>query len=390
MVGTVRGAAAGIVPARHHDGMPAAAPPPPPLAPPAIEQPAPRQASYGLVTGTAPVGTRRIVVRAAGTVLADRALRGRRFTVRVTLPRGESVVRVVTVAGDGRRSARLVGPVLGLPPAARPRVVRDRADPALVRASRRLGAGYPGAAGVHLQSLTTGAGGAWNARARFPAASTLKLAIAVAVLARHDGVPAAGSTVDRLLSRMLAHSDNAAANALEVWLSGSTSAGSHAVNALLRSIGIAETEMYGGYEIERTTSGSIPARIDEQPAWGYGKFTTARDLAALARAVWLASGSRGALRRQGVDAAEARYLLFLLGRVADRGKLDREVGRLPGVTVLHKAGWLDSARHDAGLVFWRGGVYAAAVLTWSPAGAGVRADVLAGRAARVALDRFRG
>jgi beta-lactamase class A len=367
-----------------------ATPPPPPLPPPAIARPVPREASYGLVTGSAPTGARRILVRVGGQTLADRPLGGRRFSLRVTLPRGESQVRVVVVARDGRRSANTVGPVLGLPPAARPRAIAERDDPALTRAARRLGDAYSGSAGVYVQSLTSGAGGAWNARARFPAASTLKLAIAAAVLARHGGVPAAGSSVDVLLQKMLAYSDNASANALEVWLGGSTSGGSAIVNALLAAAGIGETEMYGGYEIERTTSGRIPARVDDQPGWGTGKYTTARDLALLLRGVWLASAGKGPLGRQGLDAAEARYLLFVLGRVADHGKLDRRVGRVAGVTVLHKAGWIDTARHDAGLVFWRGGVYVAAVMTWRAAGAGADADRLAGEVARTALHRFRG
>jgi beta-lactamase class A len=259
-----------------------------------------------------------------------------------------------------------------------------------VRSLTRLGSAYPGTAGVYVQSLTTGAGGAWNARARFPAASTLKLAIAVAVLVRHEGVPGPGSSVDGLLHRMLVHSDNAAANALEVWLAGSTSGGSGVVNALLRSIGIADSEMYGGYEIERTTSGRIPRRADEQPGFGVGKYTTAADLATLLRAVWLASGGLGPLRDQGLAPSEARYLLFVLGRVRDPGKLERTVGAVPGVTVVHKAGWIDSARHDAGLVFWRGGAYVAAVMSWRPGGAGAASDVLAGRVAGTALRRFRG
>jgi beta-lactamase class A len=366
--------------------VPLAAHPPPP---PAIEQPAPYQASYGVVTGEAPAGTRRILVRVGDRTLATRPLRQRRFTVRVELPRGESSVRVVAVDGAGRRSWTTVGPVLGLPGAARPGLRRERADPVLVRTVRRLGAGYPGTAAIYVQSLTTGAGGAWNARARLPAASTLKLAIAVATLARGDGVPAPGSTVDGLLHRMLALSDNASANALEIWLAGSTSGGSYVVNSLLRSIGIVDTEMYGGYEIERSTSGRIPRRADEQPSWGVGKYTTAADLATLLRAVWLASGGLGPLERAGLSRAEAKYLLFRLGRVRDPHKLGREVGRLPGVTVLHKAGWIDAARHDAGLVFWRGGVYATAVLTWRPGGAGTTADILAGRVARAGLDRFR-
>ncbi len=56
---------------------------------------------------------------------------------------------------------------------------------------------------------------------------------------------------------------------------------------------------------------------------------------------------------------------------------------------MHKAGWVNDARHDAGLVFWRGGVFVAGVMTWSSRGVGVSADVLAGRVATAALERFR-
>jgi hypothetical protein len=126
-----------------------------------------------------------------------------------------------------------------------------------------------------------------------------------------------------------------------------------------------------------------------QPSFEPGKYTTAADLATLYRAIWLASGGRGSLHRSGVTTAEARYLLWLLGRVRDTPKLDRLVGRHGSVAVLHKAGWIAAARHDAGLVFWPGGVFVASVLTWSPNGAGVSSDVLAGRCAAAALERFR-
>ena len=46
---------------------------------------------------------------------------------------------------------------------------------------------------------------------------------------------------------MLTLSDNASANALETWIGGSTSGGSALVNATMRSIGLRDTEMYGGY-----------------------------------------------------------------------------------------------------------------------------------------------
>jgi drug/metabolite transporter superfamily protein YnfA len=260
----------------------------------------------------------------------------------------------------------------------------------LARKLRALAREYAGTAGVYVQSLTGGAGAAWNAKAQFPAASTLKLAIAATVLAEHSGIPPPGSRVHGLLRSMITRSDNASANALEVWLAGSTSAGSRRVNSLMRSIGLVDSEMYGGYEL-RTLASRIPIRVEQQPAFGFGKHTSAFDMAALLRAVWLASGSLGRLRdaQPGFTAADGRYLLWLLAHVSDAPKLDRVRKGNPGVVVLHKAGWVNTARHDAGLVFWRGGVFVAGVMTWSSRGAGTTSDRLAGKVAALTLERLR-
>ena len=53
------------------------------------------------------------------------------------------------------------------------------------------------------------------------------------------------------------------------------------------------------------------------------------------------------------DAGEARYLLYLLAH-ASRGQARASPPGRPGVVVLHKSGWVDAARHDAGLVVWEG------------------------------------
>jgi beta-lactamase class A len=357
------------------------------LPPPAIVQPAPREVSYGLVTGSAPAGTRRVIVRVGARVAADRPLRGRRFSLRLDLPFGDSRLSVTAVDGSGRRSTSRVGPVYGLPRRAAPRARGSTEDPALAAAVRSLTRRFSGTSAVFVQDLRTGRGAAWNARARFPAASTLKLAIAVTVLRSLPAKPSAGSRVDVLLRRMVVGSDNASANALEVWLAGSTSAGSARVNETMRALGLYDSEMYGGYEVERSTQSPIPIRVDSQPRFERGKYTTAWDLARLARAVHLAAGGKGRLPRLGVSAAEARYLLWLLAHVDDRGKLGRFLAAPSAV--LHKAGWNSTSRHDAGLVFWPGGVYVAAVMTWNAAGAGTSGDVLAGQVAASAFKRFR-
>ena len=371
----------------------------PPPRPPVVERPAAYQVSYGAVEGRAAPGTKRVVVRVDGKVVGDFALRGRSFSLGVPLPPREVRVRVETIDGEGHRAGRTVLHVLGLPPAARPVARPLRLDRGLERDIRHLVDGYPGSGAVYVEDLATGAGAAWNARATFPAASTLKLAIAVTVLSRLDGPPVRGSDLEGLLRQMLIPSDNAAANALLVRLGGSTSGGGALVNETMRAIGLESTEMYGGYILGTAFGGSrelagagVPLSVVSQPSWGIGKSTTALDLAQLLRAVWLSSGGLGPLARtgSGVTPAEARYLLYVLARVGDRGKLARTVGGLPGVLVLHKAGWVDAARHDAGLVVWRGDILVAAAMTYRASGTGTREDAFAGRVAATALRRFRG
>ena len=366
---------------------------PPP--PPAIVLPAAYEVSYGLVTGRVAKGTRRIVIRVGVWQLADKRVAGRHFTVRVDLPPRELTLSVTAFGAGGRRSTSRVDHVVGLPPAATPKARAPRQDAALARRIRGLVAGFAGTCAVYVENLTDGSGAAWNARATFPAASTLKLAIAVTALADgdDDSTPGPGTVTDSLLRRMLEDSDNDAADELEVRVAGSTSAGGRRVDDLMLELGLTDTLMYGGYERDLAASDDpIPLRADEQPSFRIGKRTSARDLAGLLRAVWLATRGLGPLhaREPSFSAGDARHLLYLLAHVRDTGKLDREVGHVPGVQVLHKAGWIGVVRHDNGLVFWRGGVFLATVMTYRAGGVGVSSDILAGRVASLALARFGG
>ena len=128
-------------------------------------------------------------------------------------------------------------------------------------------------------------------------------------------------------------------------------------------------------------------RVDEAPAFGVGKYTTAWDMTSLWRALWLASGGLGPLRdvAAGTDAG-GRPLPPLAHRARPRPAeaRHRRSARTRGVGVLHKAGWISASRHDTGLVFWKGGVFVAGVMTWRSWGVSTRSDRLAGRVA--ALD----
>ena len=186
---------------------------------------------------------------------------------------------------------------------------------------------------------------------------------------------------------MLVDSDNASANALEVWLAGSTSAGSARVNETMRALGLYDSEMYGGYEIERSFQAPIPIRVDSQPQFGRGKYTTAWDLARLARASISAPAGRDSFRAW-ASRRPRRATSSGCSPTSATARSSAASWRRR-CAVLHKAGWNSTSRHDAGLVFWPGGVYVAAVMTWKPAGVGTSSDVLAGEVAAVAFERFR-
>lgn len=361
-----------------------------PLRRPAIVAPAPRQVSFGRVSGRVSSGTMYVQVKVNGVLRAEGRPVDGRFRFDVTIPPRDSRIRVIALDAFDNRRARTVGPVYGLSRRARPAAPRGTVeDPALARTLRGLARSYPGTAAVYVEDLRSRRGAAWNARARFPAASTVKVAIAVEVLRLLRGAPPRGTSLDRLLRSMLIDSDNEAANSLLSWIGGSTSGGAARVNTTLRALGLGDTYMYGGYVLGTAVARPIPLRVEEQPAFGIGKYTTAYDLARLHRAVYLASAERGpAADLPGTfTSADARFLMWVLAHVADPGKLDRY---LPGaVPVLHKAGWITNARHDGGTVYWAGGAYVAVVMTWDGYGVGASSDVLAGRVAAAALNRYR-
>ena len=339
-------------------------------------------------------GTQRVLVRVDGRLVATKQTRRRRFVVVVSLPPRDVALRVTAEDGQGRRASTIVRPVFGLPRETAPYdgpipPLRGYEDAALAGKVRSLTRHFPGICGVFVQDLRTGAGAAWNARARFPAASTLKLAIAVELLHRRRGVPAPGSRLGSLLWRMIVYSDDRAANELLVAIGGSISGGAARVNAMMSALALADSDMYGGYIVEDSlVRRPIPLELFGRPTF-IGKYTTAWDLGRLERALHLAAGARGALVwrfRGAFTPADARYLMYLLAHARTLGGLTAVRGG--DVTVLHKAGWITKARHDSGLVYRRRGSFVVTVLTWNGGGVGRASDLLATRVARAALERL--
>jgi Beta-lactamase enzyme family len=368
---------------------PAEAPPAPP-APPAIFAPAPREICFGRIRGRVSAGTTRVSIRVDGVYQGHANLEGRRFWRTLDLPSRDVSIRVTAVNASGERASSSVKPVYGLPRAAHPHAIKSSLDPGLQRRIRALVDDFPGVSAVYVQDLRTGKGAAWNARARFMAASTLKLGVAIELLRVLGGKPDPASRVGQLFNRMLVYSDNAAANELEEWLGGSTFGGSAMVTATLRALGLQDSYINGGYIIGTAAGATIPLDVDEQPYYySTGKYTSAWDLARLHKLLHRGAVGQGRLMHLAgrFSAGDARFLLWTLAHVQDPGKLDRYLDA-PGISVLHKAGWITVARNDSGLVYWGRGGFVAVVMTYRATGVGASSDILAGKVGKAAFKRF--
>jgi hypothetical protein len=182
--------------------MPPAEPPP---TPPAIYAPAPREVSFGEVRGRVSAGTQIVSIRVDGVYRGHANLEGRRFWKTLALPGRDVTIRITSVNAMGDRASSSVGPVYGLPRPARPHAIKGSLAGGLQRKVRALVKAFPGTAAVFVQDLRTGKGAAWNARARFVGASTLKLGIAVETLRAVRGKPSKSSRIGELFYRMLVY-----------------------------------------------------------------------------------------------------------------------------------------------------------------------------------------
>ena len=163
---------------------------------PVVVSPAAYEISFGRVIGRVGAGTTKVVVSVDGRVVARKDVGRTRFDFAVLLPARD--VRLTIRAVDERARgldddrSRLLAPSDRR--AARA-AKKERRGSSLARTIRSLARAFPGICGVYVQDLRTGAGAAWNAGARFPAASTVKVAIAIEVLpGSAEAAAAAGST----------------------------------------------------------------------------------------------------------------------------------------------------------------------------------------------------
>jgi beta-lactamase class A len=218
-----------------------------------------------------------------------------------------------------------------------------------------LGRAFPGYAAIWVHDLFSGTTASWNADARFPAASTVKLGVLLAVLQQLRRPER--SALDYDLRAMTGWSSNLATNLLV------RRSGAAAVQAALRRAGASRSTFPQGYRV-----GTARAEVQDRPPLVSARVTTARDLGRILYVLHgCALGNAPAVRATGLDRGRCAYALRLLLNSELRGN---NVGLVrpfvsPGTPVAQKNGWLHDARHTAAIVYFPNGPKIVVVLTYA-------------------------
>lgn len=221
-----------------------------------------------------------------------------------------------------------------------------------------LGRSFDGYAGIWVHDLVTGRTASWNADARFPAASTVKLGVLAETLRRFDP-RRADSGVVYDLGTLTRWSSNLAANRLVAKIGGTDAA-----ERALARLGARSSTYPGPFRVGT----SVDADAPRPPPPVSSRVTTAHDLGRVLYTLQAAAlGNRLALARCGFDRERARYALGLLLRSEPAGEnlglLRPGLGRVP---IAEKNGWTTDVRHTAAIVYRRGGPVIVVVLTYRP------------------------
>jgi len=333
---------------------------------------------FGRVAGPAPASATRVLVNINGARVAGAPVRRGRFSLSATVRSGPALVEALYLNAAGEQVGAAVSrDAFALPPVATgppPKPRDDRALSARLEAACRAFNGY---SSVRLERLGTGAVAECNGDARFPAASTVKLAVMIEASRRFGLGPRSPVLYD--VRQAARWSSNLAANRLF------GTVGRAAAERRLRSLGAPSSTYPGEYRVG-TSYDAGPS----QPPLRTTRVTTARDLASIMRAIHLAAtGRRAGVDATGLRPATARALLRALLDSDARGD---NVGLVrpylpPRTPVAQKNGWLSDSRSTAAIVYDEDGPAILVVLTFRSGGLGLaQAQSLGANATRIALS----
>jgi beta-lactamase class A len=224
-----------------------------------------------------------------------------------------------------------------------PRIARAErgSDVQVATGLARLGRSYGGWAAFWYHDLRTGSWAGWNAGAKFPAASTVKLGVIAAALRRWPQPERSPVWYD--LRQLAGWSSNLAANRIVRKLGGE-----RVVQAALRRLGAYASTYPGPYRAGTAAVADAP----KPPPHGHWRVTTAHDLGRMLYALQAAAaGNRYVQRQTGLSRRAAELGLALLVDAHPTGAHAGLVRPYVRGTVARKEGWLSDMRGTAAIVY---------------------------------------
>lgn len=331
-----------------------------------LAQPGSDEVFTGSLRALVPLGVTRGQLIVDGRVVRTLPLRTRSVWINVPAVPGRHTIALRLYAGT-KLAERLESRDVWLLPASARRLNAAQHRSGELDAKLAVpGNSFRGNAAIWVENLASGSYGAWNEDARFPAASTVKLAVLIAALARFGPRPER-SIVAYDLEQLTGWSSNLAANRLLRKLGGSESAGSRIAQQTLDRLGAVSSTYTGDYRVGTVTGGQrAAAGAPDPPPLVSSRVTTARDLATILRSLTRAGfGSGHALRATGLSIHEARvglgWLLSSQPRADNIGLFRPWIGTTP---MAQKNGWLHEARHTAAVIFTSTGPRLVVLLTY--------------------------
>ncbi len=257
-------------------------------------------------------------------------------------------------------------------------------EPAIPPSARDLAAtldsytaDFPGFAAIYLQDLTTGEETVVDPDVAFSGMSTMKIAIALAVMHKLDNGIQAGDTtsseVGQWLDYALGESNNYAANQLLQWLGdGDIGAGTRRFTTFMSELGFASTYMQSGYGVDRALP-EIPTPGNQREDWNTNPDpniqATPREMGELLAMVYRCMNGEGLLAERytaTITAAECETILFYMTHDEFQEMI---WGGLPDKHerwIVHKHGFAFESHSDVALIWGPTGPYVLSIFFYRP------------------------
>jgi len=337
-----------------------------------LMQPVDGEAFFGSVAAVRPPGGATVVFSSRGIVQAPAPATAITRAEVSGRPGPRGVTAVFRDEAGAVVATRETNGAYLLPPNGDLAVPGSHRSISLERSLARIGARHGGVTGLWAQRLWDGRAAGWNAGAEFPAASLVKLPLAVGAIMRMGPTPWTHASWPDMVS-MLRRSDNAAADSLieDLGSGCDTSADSAAADGL-RRLGAEQSTFTGCYQMESELQPRLPGgSVATAPVWS-NRHTTARDMGRMLYALQASAAPTGAARRHTrIPVIDARLILgLMLTAVQDGPNATLFAGGLPaGTPIAEKNGWRTDEQHGAAIAYTRRGPVILVVMTQRSGGA---------------------